>query len=114
MGAPGASVDAPLMMRRQAARLSHKAERGLLCHPGKPLWGVWLKREETVLGTDHDVASFWPVLDARQDMNWLAGRFGCGTRAGCRGGELGWTLGRAGLLSRSQQAGGLMKLLLEQ
>src|SRR5216683_5469688 len=98
MGAPGASGDAPLMMRRETTPLSHKAKRGLLCHPGKPLGGIWLKREYAVLRAGHHVASLWPILDARQDMNWLARGLGCRTRAGSRGGGLGGTTGRLGLL----------------
>src|SRR5437867_4123247 len=46
MGAPGASRDAPLMMSRQAARLSHKTKRGLRCQPGKPFTVIWLKGEQ--------------------------------------------------------------------
>src|SRR6266536_2095427 len=65
MRPPSASGDAPLMMSREATQFSHKTKRGLRCQPGKPLWGVWLKREETLIGADHDVASFWPILDAR-------------------------------------------------
>src|SRR6266700_2039089 len=78
MGAPGASRDTPLMMSREAAHFSHKTKRGLLCQPGKPLGGIWLKREHAVLRADHHVAPLWPILDARQDMNWLARRFGGG------------------------------------
>src|SRR5436305_6954253 len=65
MGAPGASGDAPLMMGRETPPLSHKAKRGLLCQPGKPLGGIWLKREDAVLRAGHHVASLWPILDAR-------------------------------------------------
>src|SRR6266567_8009748 len=77
MSAPGASGNAPLMMSREAAPFSHKTKRGLLCQPGKPLGGLWLKREYAVLRAGHHVASLWPILDARQDMNWLARGLGC-------------------------------------
>ncbi len=90
MRPPGPSGDAPaLMMCRQAAKLSHKAKRGLRCHPGKPRWGIWLKGEQSALGTDYHVMPLAPILDARDDMSWLAGRFGCGTRAGSRESRLG-------------------------
>src|SRR6266851_2999941 len=115
MRPPGPSRDAPaLMMRRQAATLSHKTKRGLRRHPGKPLGGVWLKREEPLLGADHDVASFCSILDTRQDLSWLAGRFGYGTRARSRGGGPRWALGRPGLLGRSQRHGGLWPVLLKE
>src|SRR5260221_3996888 len=65
MRPPSSTGDAPLMMRRQAAHLSHKAKRGLLCQPGKPLWGIWLKREQAVLGADQHIASLPAILDAR-------------------------------------------------
>src|SRR6266702_671666 len=114
MRPPGPTGDAPLMMRREVTGFSHKAKRGLCCQPGKPLRGIRLKREETLLGTDHDVASFCPILDARQDMSRLAGRLSCGTRAGSRGGGLGWTLSRPALLSRSQRDGGLWPVLRDE
>src|SRR5260370_15581000 len=86
MRSPGPSRDAPLMMRRQGATLHHKAKRGLRCQPGKPLRGIWCKWEQAVLRADHHVASLWPILDARQDMSWLAERFGWGTRERGAGG----------------------------
>src|SRR6266699_5094925 len=64
MCAPGACGNAPLMMSRQAAPLSHKAKRGLRCQPGKPLWALRLKGEQTVRGTDDHVVSPHPILDA--------------------------------------------------
>ena len=65
MGTPGASRDAPLMMSRQAARLPHKAKRGLLGQPDKPLWGIGLKREQAPLGTEHDLVTRTGILDQR-------------------------------------------------
>src|SRR5260370_24746826 len=94
MRPPGPSGNAPLMMSREAAHFSHKTERGLLCQPSKPLGGIWLKREYAVLRAGHHVASLWPILDARQDMNWLARGLGCRTRAGSSGGGLGGRIGR--------------------
>src|SRR5260370_34508658 len=86
MGAPGAFGNAPLMMGREAAHLSHKTKRGLLCHPGKPLLGIWLKRESAVLGTDHHIVPLIAILHARDDMHRLAGGLGCWSRPGSRGG----------------------------
>src|SRR5438067_721168 len=114
MRPPGPSRDAPLMMSCEAAQFSHKAKRGLLRQPGKPLRGIWLKREQPLLGADHDVASFWPILDARDDMSRLAGRLGCATRAGSRRCGLGWTLGRPGRLRRSQRDGGPWPVLRDE
>src|SRR5216683_811457 len=114
MGAPGASGDAPLMMRRETTPLSHKAKRGLLCHPGKPLGGIWLKWEQAMLGTDHHIVSLIAILNARQDMNWLARGLGCRTRAGSRGGGLGGTTGRLGLLGRSRRDGWLLPVLRDE
>src|SRR5713101_8573191 len=114
MGAPGASGDAPLMMRRETTPLSHKAKRGLLCHPGKPLGGIWLKREQALLGTDHHIVSLISILNARDDMNRLARELGCRTRAGSRGGGLGGTTGRLGLLGRSRRDGWLLAVLLKE
>ena len=53
-----------------------------------------------MLGTDHHIVSLLAILDARDDMNRLAGRFGGGTRAGSRRSRLGGTPARPGLLSR--------------
>src|SRR5713101_9252887 len=114
MRPPGPSGNAPLMMSREAAHFSHKTERGLLCQPSKPLGGIWLKREYAVLRAGHHVASLWPILDARQDMNWLARGLGCRTRAGSRGGGLGGTTGRLGLLGRSRRDGWLLAVLLKE
>jgi hypothetical protein len=118
MGPPGASGGGPLMMSSEVARPSHKPKRGLLCHPGKPLWGIRFKGEPTFLGTDHHILSLLPILDARDDMSGLARRLGggrsSGTRARSRGCGPGWTLGRALLRGRGQRAGGRVKLLLEQ
>src|SRR5260370_3424418 len=111
MGAAGASGDAPLMMRRETTPLSHKAKRGLLCHPGKPLGGIWLKREQAMLGTDHHIVSLIAILNARDDMNRLARQLGCRTRAGSRGGGLGGMTGRLGLLGRSRRDGWLLPVL---
>src|SRR6266702_6284662 len=114
MRSPSPSGNAPLMMSREAAPFSHKTKRGLLCQPGKPLGGLWLKREYAVLRAGHHVASLWPILDARQDMNWLARGLGCRTRAGSRRGGLGGTTGRLGLLGRSRRDGWLLPVLREQ
>src|SRR5260221_12782249 len=114
MCATGPSGNAPLMMSRKAAHFSHKTERGLLCQPGKPLGGIWLKREYAVLRAGHHVASLWPILDARQDMNWLARGLGCRTRAGSRGGGVWGTTGRLGLLGRSRRGGWLLPVLLKK
>src|SRR5258707_5605827 len=111
MGAPGAFGNAPLMMGREAAHLSHKTKRGLLCHPGKPLGGLWLKREEAVLGTDHHIVPLLAILDTRDDMHRLAGRLGSGTRAGSWGSWLGGTPARLGCRSRADWR---RRLLLEQ
>jgi septum site-determining protein MinD len=64
MRPPGASGDAPFMMSRQAAQLSHKAKRRDGLKPGKPGWGIGFKREQPLLGADHHVASLVPILDA--------------------------------------------------
>src|SRR6266567_981154 len=114
MGAPGASGDAALMMRRETAPLSHKAKRGLLCQPGKPHRGIWLKREQAILGTDHHRVSLIAILNARDDMNRLARRPGCRTRAGSRGGGLGGPTGRRGLLGRNCRDGWLLPVLLKE
>src|SRR6266849_8505485 len=111
MGAPGTSRDAPLMMGRERAPLSHKAKRGLLCHPGKPLRGIWLQREQAVLGTDHHIVPLLAILDTRDDMNRLAGRLGSGTRAGNWGSWLGGTPARLACRSRADWR---RRLLLEQ
>src|SRR2546430_3627866 len=102
---PSSSGDAPLMMGRQVAASAHEAKRGLFGQPGKPRRSIWLQGEEPVLGTDHDVASLGPILNARDDMSRRAGRLGCATRAGSSRGGLGWTLGRRGRLGRSQRDG---------
>src|SRR5260370_21371240 len=47
-------------------------------------------------------------------MSRLAGRLGCGTRAGSRECGLGWTLGRAGLLGRSRSDDWLLPVLREE
>src|SRR6266567_1582091 len=114
MGAPGASLDAPLMMRRETTLLSHKAKRGLRCHPGKPLGGIWLKREQTMLGTDHHIVSLIAILNVRDDMNRLARELGCRTRAGSREGGLGGTTGRLGLLGRSRRDDWLLPVLRDE
>src|SRR5579885_1849263 len=57
MSTPGASRGGPLVMSGKVALFAHKAKRGLLCNPGKPLRGIRLKREHAVLGTDHHGAS---------------------------------------------------------
>src|SRR5260370_10127886 len=89
MCAPGPSGNAPLMMSREAAHFAHKTKRGLLCQPGKPLGGIGLKREQTLLGADHHIVSSAPIFDAREDMSRLAGGLGCrrggGTSARSRG-----------------------------
>src|SRR5258708_5423858 len=105
MRPPGPFLDAPLMMSREVARFSHKPKRVLLCHPGKPLWGVRLKREHAVLRTDHHIVPLLAILDARDDMNRLAGRFGSGTRAGSLWRRLGWTDGGSGRLCGSRRGG---------
>src|SRR6266702_2773413 len=104
MRPPGPTGDAPLMMRREVTCFSHKAKRGLCCQPGKPLRGIRLKREQTMLGTDHHIVSLIAILNARDDMNRLARELGCRTRAGSRGGGLGGTTGRLGLLRRCRRA----------
>src|SRR6266852_1507457 len=81
MGAPGASGHAPLMMGREATPFSHKAKRGLLCQPGKPLGSLWLKREQAVLGTDHHIVPLRAILHARDDMHRLARGLGRRTSA---------------------------------
>ncbi len=47
-------------------------------------------------------------------MNWLARGLGCRTRAGSRGGGLGGTTGRLGLLGRSRRDGWLLPVLLKE
>src|SRR5258708_35290066 len=81
MGAPGAFGDAPLMMGRERARSSHKAKRGLLCQPGKPLGSLWLKGEQAPLGTDHHIVPLRAILHARDDMHRLARALGRRTSA---------------------------------
>jgi hypothetical protein len=112
MGAPGPSLDVPLMMSGEVACSSHKPKRGLLCHPGKPLRGIWLQREQALLGTDHHVVPLLAILNARDDMHRLARGLGCRTRAGSRGGGLRWTRSRPGLRGQSRRAGG--RVLLKQ
>src|SRR5260221_2949136 len=118
MGAPGPFGAAPLMMSREVACSSHKTKRVLLCYPGKPLLRIWLKREQAALGTDHHIVPLLAVLDTRDDMNRLGRRFGegrgSGTRAGSRACGVGWRLGRAGWLGRSQWDGRLWPMLLKK
>jgi hypothetical protein len=103
------------MMSREVACSSHKTKRVLLCYPGKPLLRIELKWEQATLGADHDIAPFAAILDARDDMSGLGGRFGggrgSGTRAGSRGSGFGWTLGSGGLL---EQMGEISHLLLQR
>ena len=123
MGAPSSFRDVPLMMRREVAQFSHKAKRVLLCYPGKPRWGIWLKWKQAVLRTDHHILPLLVILDSRDDMNRLAGRFGDRTRAGSRGRRLECPLARFVLRSRSrplwrmrlrlQQEGEISHLLLQ-
>src|SRR5260370_8672591 len=117
MGAPGPFGDAHLMMTREVACVFHKTKRGLLCYPGKPLLRIGLKREQAALGTDHHIVPLLAVLDTRDDMNRLGRRFGegrgSGTRAGSRACGVGWRLGRAGWLGRSQWDGRLSPMLLK-
>src|SRR6266851_4572636 len=103
-----------LMMGGEAPLLAHKAKRGLRRQPGKPGRRIGLQGEYAVLRAGHHVASLWPILDARQDMNWLARGLGCRTRAGSRGGGLGGTTGRLGLLGRSRRDGWLLPVLLKE
>src|SRR5260370_4491868 len=118
MGAPGPFGDAHLMMSREGACASPKTKRVLLCYPGKPVLGIWLKREQAALGTDHHIVPLLAVLDTRDDMNRLGRRFGegrgSGTRAGSRACGVGWRLGRAGWLGRSQWDGRLWPMLLKK
>src|SRR5260221_13577657 len=118
MGAPGPFGAAPLMMSREVACSSHKTKRVLLCYPGKPLLRIWLKREQAALGTDHHIVPLLAVLDTRDDMHRLGRRFGegrgSGTRAGSRACGVGWRLGRAGWLGRSQWDGRLWPMLLKK
>src|SRR5690349_5200161 len=114
MCSPGPFGHAPLMMGREMTRFPHKPKRLLLGHPGKPLRRIWLKWEQTLLGADHDVASLLVILDARDDMNRLGGRFGSGTQAGSRACGLGSLLDRAAWLRRSQWHNGIWPGLLHQ
>src|SRR5712692_2078156 len=114
IGAPGASGHAPRMMGREAAPLSHKAKRGLLGYPGKPLRAVWCKREQPLFGTDHHVVPPARILDARDNMSRLVGRIDCGTRAGRRGGGLVWTHLLSGLRARSQLDDGVWRVLRDE
>src|SRR5258708_29708706 len=118
MCAPGPFGDARLMMSREVAGSSHKTKRVLLCYPGKPLLRIWLKREQAALGTDHHIVPLLAVLDTRDDMHRLGRRFGegrgSGTRAGSRACGVGWRLGRAGWLGRSQWDGRLWPMLLKK
>src|SRR5438874_10255013 len=88
MRPPRSFGNTPLMMGREVAQFSHKAKRVLCCHPGKPLGGIWLKREHALRGTDHHIMPLLAILHTRDDMHRLAGRFGCGrggsTSAGSR------------------------------
>src|SRR6266536_443586 len=115
MRPPSTFGNTPLMMRREVAPLSHKPKRVLLCHPGKPLLRLWLKREQAVLRTDHHIVPLIAILHARDDMNRLGRRFGCGrgsgTRARSRACGLGWTLGHAAGLSLRQRDGGYWLVL---
>jgi len=79
MRPPGPFGDASLMMRRQAAHLSHKAKRGLRCQPAKPRRRIGSKREQTLLGTDHHVVPRAAVLDQKASQ-----RFGIDAEASCR------------------------------
>src|SRR6266487_5985139 len=112
---PGPFGHAPLMMCREVAPFSHKAKRVLLGYPGKPLLRLWLQGEQAALGTEHHIVPLLAVLDARNDMNRLGRRFGCGrgsgTRAGSKACGLLWRLGRAGWLGRSQRDDGLWRVL---
>src|SRR6266487_2916956 len=114
MCAPGPFGDAPLMMSREVAGSSHKTKRVLLCYPGKPLLRLWLKREQAALGTDHHIVPLLAVLDTRDDMNRLGRQLGCKTRARSKGGGLGGTTGRLGLLGRSRWDGWLLAVLLKE
>jgi hypothetical protein len=109
MGTPGASGSGPLMMSSEVARLADKTKRGLLCDPGKPLWGIRLKREHAMLGTDHDVASLFGELDARDDMDRFGRRFGGG-----RGWRPKRTFGRLGRRKRRWWAGRRRKVRWEE
>jgi len=89
MRAPGPVLHPPLMMRGEVARFSHKAKRVLLGHPGKPLRGIWLKREQAVFGTDHHILPLRAILDARDDTNRLVGVLKTGRERGAGGAGLG-------------------------
>ena len=96
------------MMGGEVARLSHKTKRGLLCQPGKPRGGLWLKREYAVRGTDQHIVPLLAILDTRDDMHRLAGRLGSGTRAGS------WLGGTPAWLGCRSRAAWRRRLLLEQ
>ena len=66
MGAPGSGGQAPdLTMDGQATVSAHKAKGGLRLQPGKPLWGIGLKGEQTVRGADDHVGALDPIFDER-------------------------------------------------
>src|SRR5438105_4714230 len=118
MRPPGASGDAPLMMSRQAATLSDKANRGLLGQPGKLLRGIGLKGEQAVLGADHHVMPIVARLDQRDDVRRRALRRGRGrgngTRPGSSGGGLAWPFARWGHRDSLGRQGWRLSELLDQ
>src|SRR5260370_8965601 len=79
---------------------------------------MWHRGEQAALGTEHYIVAILAVLDTRDDMNRLGRRVGegrgSGTRAGSRACGVGWRLGRAGWLSRSQWDGRLWPMLLKK
>src|SRR6266487_1833663 len=82
MGPPGPFRDAPLMVSGEVTHRSHKAERVLLFYPSKPLLCIRADGKQPLLRTDHHIATIPSILDAWDDMNRLAWRFGHRRRLG--------------------------------
>ncbi len=100
------------MMSGEVAHLSHKAKRVLLGSPRQTTPGYQAQMGAALFGTDHHVVSIRSILDARDDMNRLAGGFGGATELGEEGAGLGGRCAR--LLWRSRRGGRLDRARLEQ
>src|SRR5436190_9231360 len=89
MRPPGPSRDAPLMMSCEVAQFSHKAKRGLRGQPGKPLRGIWLKREQPLLGQITALPSSGPFSERGMACGDFLGGFGARRERGAGGVGLG-------------------------
>ena len=117
MRSPGSPGNAPLMMGREGAFLSHKAKRRLRSQPVEPLRGIQCESEPPLLWTDHHVASLSIPLDPWDDMDGLArrcGGSGSATRTGSRGCRWRGTLARRARLRRCRRAGSFCGVGLEE